>query len=631
MKRQSAPSQAASRHRVPIILLNVVLAVTAMAAVAVLLLEHGFRDPLPVKRVYLHLGGAVIVGIFVLDRLARLALARARLGYLRENWIDFALIGAGLVALAISTRLTGRILSAGQLYVVITQGYILISLVIRGASVNLRFAGSGIHPTWLLIGSFALLALTGSGLLMLPKATPPASHIWYPDALFTAISATCVTGLVVRDTGADFTHFGQAVVLTLIQLGGLGIMLFGTVLAMLVGKGLSLRSTNALGQMLATDAPGRLARTVAFIVVVTLIFEAVGAVMFYPMFAAEQTGGTLPPVRQAVWHSVFHSISSFCNAGFSLYRRNMMAGVAEGWASPLRSHWQIFGVMAPLIVLGGLGFPVLRDLGSRSRAFGRRLLGRGKTGPMPRLTLHSKIVLTTSGALLVLGALVFLVIELSAGAESPVVGRHPNIIEATVRRGDWPAMDASGRLAGAAFHSITARTAGFNTIDMKELSSAGKGWLCGLMIVGGSPGGTAGGMKTVTFALLIATAYCVLRRRNELEIFKRTISVELLRKAATVAVLYLALLGTVTLLLCLAVPRGHSFINLFFEACSTCGTVGLSTGVTGPDTALRDFGKYVIMAGMFIGRLGPLTLLLALTSRIRHVRYAYPAENVTIG
>ena len=567
----------------------------------------------------------------MLDRVGRLALARRKPAYLRENWIDFALIGAGLIALVIGERLTGRILSAGELYVVISQGYILISLIIRGVNVNLRFAGSGIHPTWLLVGSFAMLALVGSGLLMLPKATPADTHIWYTDALFTAISATCVTGLVVLDTGSDFTHFGQAVILTLIQLGGLGIMLFGTVLAMAVGKGLSLRSTNALDQMLATDAPGQLARTVVFIVLVTLMFEAVGAVMFYPMFAAEQAAGTVPAVRQAIWDSIFHSISSFCNAGFSLYRRNMMAGVAEGWAGPLRSHWQIFGVMAPLIILGGLGFPVLRDLAGWIRGFGRRMFSRGKIGLKPRLTLHSKIVLTTSVALLVIGALVFLLVELPTGADKRVVGRHPNIIDATVRRGDWPAMDVSDKLVGATFQSITARTAGFNTVDMKELSTAGKLWLCGLMVVGGSPAGTAGGMKTVTFALLIVCAYCVLRRRDKLEVFKRTISANLLGKVATVAVLYLGLLATVTLLLCVAVPRGHSFINLFFEACSACGTVGLSTGVTGPGTALRDFGKFVIMAGMFIGRLGPLTLLLALTSRIRHVRYAYPTENVTIG
>ena len=616
-----------------ITVLNAVLAITALAAVAVLLLEYGFRDPLPVNRVYLHLGGAVIVGIFVLDRLARLVLARSKAAYLRENWIDFALIVAALIALAISARLTGRILSAGQLYVVISQSYILISLTIRGVSINLRFASSGIHPTWLLIGSFALLALAGSGLLMLPKATPPDSHIWYPDALFTAISATCVTGLVVRDTGGDFTHFGQAVILTLIQLGGLGIMLFGTVLAMLVGKGLSLRSTNALGQMVAADAPGRLARTAAFIVVVTLILEAVGAVMFYPMFAAEQAAGSIPATGEAVWHSVFHSISSFCNAGFSLYRRNMMAGMADGWVSPLRSHWQIFGVMAPLIVLGGLGFPVLRDLAGWSRAFGRRLLSRAKTSLMPRLTLHSKIVLATSAALLVIGALVLPLIEPrpKPPGRTSVTDGHPITIDSTTRRLDWPKMHSSDRVSHAIFQSVTARTAGFNTIDMKELSNAGKLWLCGLMTVGGSPAGTAGGMKTVTFALLIATAWCVLRRRNELEVFKRSIPANLPRKAVTIAILYLALLATVTLLLCVALPRGHSFIDLFFEACSACGTVGLSAGVTGPDTALPNFGKYVIMAGMFIGRLGPLTLLLALTSRIRHVRYAYPPENVTIG
>jgi len=641
-------SSSRPRRGAVIIALDIVLAATGMAAVAALVLEYGFREPLPVPRHLLYAAEAVIVAIFVLDRFARLALAQWRWGYFRQNWIDFALISAAAAAAAASYRLRGRggVVSAGALYVIITQVYILAALLIRGVNMNLQFAGSGIHPTWLLIGSFVFTILIGSGLLMLPAATPPPTsenyvELYYADALFTATSATCVTGLIVRDTGLEFTRFGQGVILCLIQLGGLGIMIFGTMLAAMMGKSLSLRGTNALGQMLATDRPGDMGRVTRFVVVTTLIVEAIGAAMFYPMFASQRgADGAALSSAGAVWNSLFHSISSFCNAGFALYGRNMMQGVGQaGWGRPLRDHWQIVGVMAPLIILGGVGFPVLRDLGVCGGAFVRRSIGRwGRTGrgiartARARLSLHSKIVLATSAALLILGAAVLLAVEPRRGGSTRqgAIGRHPIYLSDGTRRtgGDWGSMSLPRRVREAAFQSVTARTAGFNTIDMGELSDAGKLWMCGLMIIGGSPASTAGGMKTVTLALLVITAACVIRKRNEVEVFRRSIGAELLRRTVTLAVLYMSLVVTVTLLLCVAMRPGYSFIDLFFEACSACGTVGLSTGVTG---GLSLFGKYVILAAMFAGRLGPLTLLLAATSGIRRVRYAYPAESVVIG
>jgi len=637
MNHRTRVSQGTTRAGGLAVALNAILATAGLAAVAALVLEYGFREPLPITRGFLHAAEAVIVAVFVTDRFVRLGLARRRRDYLRENWIDFALMGLAAAAVAVSFQLRGKILPAGALYVLITQAYLLTALLLRAISVNLLFTGSGIHPTWLLIGSFAFMILFGSGLLMLPAATPPASPISYQDALFTATSATCVTGLIVRDTGADFTPFGQAVILVLIQLGGLGIMLFGTMLAMLIGRGLSVRGSNVLGEMLATERIGLLGRVVAFVVVVTLCLELIGAVGFYPMVASSHGVESAPAeTARAIWYSVFHSVSSFCNAGFSLYSNNMTEGVRAGWAQPLRDHWQILGVMAPLIVLGGLGFPVLQDSAAYARDTLRRLIyrlrpagrRRGSDLSRPRLSLHSKIVITASASLIVLGAVGLLCLEPRSTGRQEVVGRHPLLGPISNQKGDWARMKPTRRLREAVFQSITARTAGFNTIDVAELSDAGKLWLCGLMVVGGSPASTAGGMKTVTLALLVLTAYCVLRRRRELEAFRRSISSELLGKAITLGVLYLGLVLSITLLLCVAMRPGYRLIDLFFEACSACGTVGLSTGVT---KSLNDFGKYVIVAGMFIGRLGPLTLLLALTSKMRHVQYTYPSENVVIG
>jgi len=618
--------------------MNIVLAVTACAAVAALLLEYGGFQLSESQLHYLHITDAVVVGIFVMDRLIRLALTTNRRLYMRENRVDFVLMALAAGVIAVSSRAQIKVISAGALYVLITQAYILLTLITHAVGANLRLAGSGIHPSWLLIGSFAFLSLAGTGLLMLPAATPADKPIEFPDALFTATSACCVTGLVVRPSGQTFTVFGQAVILTLIQLGGLGFMLFGTMLALLVGKNLSLRSSTALGQMVSTEMIGSLGRLVAFIMGVTFVLEAIGAVLLYPMFAAAevQQYGVADQAR-VIWYSVFHSISAFCNAGFSLCEQNLMEGVRGAWGKPLRDFWQINGVMAPLIVLGGLGFPVLYDCAAYAKTAARNVANwlsakRGiaaRGAPRPRLPLHTKMVLSATAVLIVGGAAGLLLVEPpSDRARYGAIGRTPVYSDDTRSRRDWPRMPMDERVGHAVFQSITARTAGFNTIDMSELSSAGKLWMCGLMIIGGSPGGTAGGMKTITFAILLIAAYSVLRRRDEVEVFRRSLPAEMLRRAVTVAGLYLGLVAVIGLLLCIAMRTGFDPVDLLFEACSACGTVGLSAGVTG---SLNLLGKCVIIGGMFVGRIGPLTILLAVTSKVRRVQYVYPRENVVIG
>ena len=624
-----------SKYEGAILAMNVLLAVATVAAVGSLVVWHGGFQLTQGHRVWLRWMQAAAIIIFVLDRLARLVVSRRRQLYLRENVLDFMLIALLAVALLGGWALRGRLvgaLSPGTMYVIVTQAFISLLLLVRVMNLNMKLTGSGIPPVWLLMASFAALSLAGSGLLMLPAATPADTPITYMDSLFTSVSATCVTGLVVRDTGTDFTPFGQTVILMLIQLGGLGIMLFGTAAAIAVGKGLSFRSSSALGEMLSIDTVGQVQRTMRFVVLTTFALEAIGAAMMFPMFTAS-AGGDALTTGQAVWYSVFHSVSAFCNAGFALYADNMMHGVEAGWSQPLRDHWQIMGVMAPLIILGGLGFPVLRDCGRLAR----RLLHRAcaaarptigamaelKTGPI--VTLHSKVVLSTSAVLLIAGAVGML---LAGSATVPPADQSPARTVQPAPPTDWEGLSAGRRIAAAVFQSVTARTAGFNTVDVAQLGSTGKLGLCGLMVVGGSPASTAGGMKTVTVALLVLTTISALRRRRELEAFRRSISLELMRKAVAIGVLYLGLVGVTTLLLTVAMGGRFAFIDLLFEACSACGTVGLSTGVTRHLTAMA---KPVIVGAMFVGRLGPLTLLLAMTSHIRHVDYTYPTENVLIG
>jgi len=612
---------------------DVVMAVAAAVAISALCLEYGFYHVRQGRIEVLHLIEAAVLGAFVLDRLLRLVLAERRGAFLRENWIDFALIaGAVAAAAAVFTgRLRFHVISAAAVYVVITQAYILTALALRTAGLHLKVAASDIHPIWIVIGSFLVVILFGTGLLMLPKAAPADEPIGFTDALFTATSATCVTGLIVRDTGTQFTAFGQVVILAMIQLGGLGIMIFGTVFALLAGRALSLRESLLAGHVLPTAAIGQIGRMVRFAVLTAVALELLAAVVMYPMWREfcdlQYQQGALAEAGNihAAFYSAFHAISAFCNAGFSLQYDSLSA-------RELLGRWQVIGVMAPLIFLGGLGFPVLYDLARAARASVARLAGRIIRPKGQILSLHSKLVLATSGILLVGGAAGLILIENIShpggtfgspmrSADNPYPARPASLAE----------MPAGAQVREAVFQSVTARTAGFNTLQMNDMSKGGKFWMCLLMIVGGSPASTAGGMKTITLAVLALTIWCLLRRRERVEGFRRSIADHLVRKAVVLAGLYLTLVMVVTLLLSVSFTgsgRDPTFMQVFFESCSACGTVGLSCGVT---RSLSLFGKAVVIAAMFIGRLGPLTLLVALTLGLRPARYAYPSEEVVLG
>jgi trk system potassium uptake protein TrkH len=605
--------------------LNVLLALNAVAAVTLLILRYGFARVRPVPLGILNPAGGVILALFVLDRLVRMFLARRRWKQVvARNWLDYALMVVAGVALAISFRTRAQVYGLGAAYIVVTHAYIFFVLLLRASGLNQRMAESGLGPAKIFLLSFAVICLAGSGLLMLPAAHPDGdSSPAYLDALFTSVSATCVTGLITMDTGSDWSAFGQAVILVLIQLGGLGIMIFGTVLTMMMGKRLGLRGSRALGEMVAAET-GQVSRVVQFVVLTTFVLETIGALCLWLMYSGLTAGGEpLLTARQSIWFSVFHSVSAFCNAGFSLHDANLAAGLGAGWDAPLRAHWQILGVFSPLIILGGLGFPVLEDLWGylrtalqKLRRRHRRVVVGEQEAPRPHLTLQSKIVLTVSGGLIVLGAAgIWLLTAWTAetggsGADS------------------WSAMGPWQKLHQSLFLSVSTRTAGFNTFDLSGLSDATKLLICIWMSIGGSPAGTAGGMKTVTFVLLLMTVVATLRRRDDVEIFRRSISNELLRKTVAVGVLYALLVVTVTMGLLTAMAGRLGFVDLLFEACSACGTVGLSTGATGQ---LNPAGKVIVIAAMFTGRLGPITLLLALTARPTHVKYSYPSEDLTIG
>ncbi|NOY80577.1 MAG: potassium transporter Trk [Kiritimatiellaeota bacterium] len=431
------------------------------------------------------------------------------------------------------------------------------------------------RPAQLLVGSFAAAILLGTLLLSLPAATADGRGLAQVDALFTGTSATCVTGLIVVDTGKDLSVFGQLVILGLIQAGGLGIMTISTFIALVLGRSIGLREEFAFKEAIGEQRTGRARRLVVFIVLSTACIEAVGAAVLAPGFRSAGYGWP-----RSVYLAVFHSISAFCNAGFSLFS-DSLCGFVDRPGMVL--------VVSMLIIVGGLGFGVLYSL--------VRGIGRGR-----RPGLHVQIVLATS--LLVGGGLLIYLFETGHAAAGG--GRAHTLLNA------W-------------FQSVTARTAGFNTVPISGLRQGTLVLLMLLMFIGGAPGSTAGGIKLTTFAVLVLAIRSVVVGRESVVVGGRRITPRTVIHAAVLAFLAAGVIAAVGLVLMLS--QDKPALPLLFEAVSAFGTVGLSMGVT-PD--LTSLGKLCIVLLMFVGRVGPLTLLVMMRPR-RASAVDYPEAEVAIG
>ncbi|HLG21295.1 MAG TPA: potassium transporter TrkG [Candidatus Manganitrophaceae bacterium] len=437
-----------------------------------------------------------------------------------------------------------------------------------------------LRPAQTMALSFALVILLGALLLSLPQVVIDPSRISFVDALFTATSATTVTGLSLFPISDYYERSGLWVILLLIQLGGLGIMTFGALFSLISKRDLRLDEAVALQGVLEPSSIGVVRREIGAIFIMTLAIEAVGTLLLWFSFQGEN--------GRPLFTALFHSISAFCNAGFSLFPANL-----EGRVTDLPVNL----VIALLIVLGGLGFPVLHNLGSYP------LFRKNRSGW--RLTFHSKVVLSISAGLLLAGTVGIFIFEYR-GVLAPLPWRHK-----------WMA---------AAFQSVTARTAGFNTLNIGLVSDATLFLLILLMWIGGSPISTAGGIKTTTFGVMLATLRSLLRRREEVELFRRSLSPQVTQKALSVGVTSSALMALLLLLL-LAV-EGGGFREVLFEAVSAFNTVGLSTGIT---PRFSPLGKLILVVIMFVGRIGPLTLAFCLAERAAKGSYRYPQERVIVG
>lgn len=446
------------------------------------------------------------------------------------------------------------------------------------------------RPALLLAGSFASIITVMTLLLALPPAVEDVSDISFVDALFTITSAVCVTGLTVNDPGTTYTAFGEIVILLSIQLGGMGIMTIAA-LSLMFARDTALSTQLRYAQMMDVRTLSDLRTTVGSIVVGTLAIEAVGALVLWWMFEGEPAIGD----ASAAWMGVFHAVSAFCNAGFSL---------VEGELTKLDTRVAMQVVIMFLVVSGGIGFPVLRELFVRGLDWAGHLLDRRRTPRPPALSLATRIVLSVSGILVLGGALLFALLEWSNA---------------------FGHLGSGHRVLAALFMSVNLRTAGFYAVDIGTLTTTSLAVACVLMFIGGSPGSTAGGIKTTTLATIVATMRGELSGR-EPNLGRRALSAEVVRRAVAVTALSVAIvLGG---LLALTLTESHPFESILFEVVSAFGTVGLSRGIT-PE--LTTPGKLLVSAMMFVGRVGPLTIALAVGSSAVALRYRLARESLPIG
>lgn len=449
-------------------------------------------------------------------------------------------------------------------------------------------AKTGLKPINVLPLGFIVVILTGTLLLMLPFARKSGPSLSFIDALFTATSATCVTGLVVVDTGTFFSTFGQVVILLLIQLGGLGLMTMSMILFTFTGRKISLHDRMSMAEGLGESRLQGVVRLARGALLVTGIFELTGAVLLSFRFIPQYG------LVKGLWFSVFHSVSAFCNAGFDLI------GGYRSFTGYSHDPYMMFVLMA-LIIGGGLGFAVI--------------LNMRHTRDMRRLRLHSKLVLSGTVLLIVLGTLAFFWIEYD----------NPNTI------GNMSLFD---KILNSMFQSVTLRTAGFNTIDQLTLHDASKGVGIMLMLVGGGPAGTAGGLKITTVLTLLLAARAYIRGQFETEAFGRTIPLEQVRRALTLTLLGVLFLFSMATMLSFSeqdMPAGSlGLLNQLYESTSAFCTVGVSTGVT---LATTHVTRVILILLMYAGRVGLLTVAMSLvesTSKKEPVLH-YPQEDILIG
>lgn len=430
----------------------------------------------------------------------------------------------------------------------------------------------------IIILGFAAVILLGALLLMLPFSTTENIVTPFNEALFTATSAVCVTGLIVQDTGSYWSGFGQAVILLLIQIGGLGVVTVAASFALLAGRKISLMQRSTMQEAIAAPKVGGIVRLTGFIVKATLIIEAVGAMVMLPVFCKDYG-------VKGIWLAVFHSVSAFCNAGFDIL------GTTEKNFESLISYSDngvITITIAALIIIGGIGFLTWDDI-------------RAHRHHIKSYRMQSKVILVATAILIIVPAVYYFFYEF----------------------GDFPFGE---RMLVSLFHAVTPRTAGFNSVDLTLLSGVGQSIMIILMLIGGSPGSTAGGMKTTTIAVLVGNAIAVFQKKESAHFFGRRIEDRAIKNASTIVCMYIVLffLGAMVISTVEKLPLSVCL----FETASAVGTVGLTLGIT-PDLGMISQGILIIL--MYFGRVGGLTIIYAALAGTNNIPSKLPQEKITVG
>lgn len=441
-----------------------------------------------------------------------------------------------------------------------------------------RFSSSQI-----IIMGFLSVILTGSILLMLPVSTRSGESASFADALFTATSATCVTGLVIHDTATYWSLFGQVVILLLIQIGGMGVVTIAVSVAVISGRKIGLMQRSTMQEAISAPSVGGIVRLTGFILKATILIELLGAFSMLPVFCKDFG------IWRGIWYALFHSISAFCNAGFDLMGSREAFSSLTGY----RDSGLINVVIMGLIMTGGIGFLTWDDI-------------RRNGIHIRKYRMQSKVILLTTVILIMFPFLFFFFAEFG--------------------RDTWNDMTLGEKLWSALFQVVTPRTAGFNTVDLSLLGESGQTIIIILMLIGGSPGSTAGGMKTTTMTVLFITLFSVFRRKENSECFGRRIEEETIRNAAAILLMYLTLflVGGIVISYLEQLP----ILTCLFETASAIGTVGLTLGIT---PALGIISRMILMILMFLGRVGGLTLVFAAFSDKERNLLKLPKEKITVG
>lgn len=437
-------------------------------------------------------------------------------------------------------------------------------------------------PTQILVLGFFSIILLGTFILMLPISSAAGKWTSIVDAFFTATSAVCVTGLVVVDTGTYWSYFGKTIILLLIQVGGLGFMTMTISVAIFLGKKIGLKDRILMQEALNQFSISGVIRLTKYIFIMTILIESIGALLLSFWFVPEM--GYL----KGIYYSIFHAISAFCNAGFDI----MGNGIGM---TPFVTNYLVSLTLIALIILGGLGFAVIADFFKNQKT--------------NKYSLHTKLVLSITGGLILIGWIGIFLLEMN---------NYETIAS----------MRFSDKLLASLFHGVTPRTAGFNTLDLSSMTRGSQMLTIFLMFIGGSPGSTAGGVKTTTFAITVMTIVSVIKGRDDLQIMHRRISKQIVNRGLAVIFVSTIVISLILFALLITEPL-LDFKDIVFEVFSAFGTVGLSLGIT---PSLSSLGKLLISALMFFGRLGPLTIVLAISaSGNKKTLIKYPEGKIIVG